>query len=241
MKLTFEELLKETEQSINKALYKYRYLKTEREELKQELLIHIWQVQEKGYLEKLENIKQVRAYIYRCCCNNLVDILIKEHKQGLWVTSSISKNDDFELTSLAKYTDNTLNCFYDRFLENYEKHLKEYRKQYYQKNKEYIQEYNKQYYQEHKEYALQYAKQYYQEHKEYTLQYAKQYREEHKEEIAAVKKSWAEKNKEHRQEYMKELYQKNRQKRIEYQREYRKRKKLEKEKENENNSKHLTR
>jgi hypothetical protein len=89
---------------------------------------------------------------------------------------------------------------------------KEYRKQYYQKNKEHDLEYQKKYNEIHKEKI-----------KEYQLDYQKKYYEEHKKEIITYKT-------EHQKEYHKIYQQKNREEINRQQRERRAKKKAEKEK-----------
>ena len=66
-------------------------------------------------------------------------------------------------------------------------YMKEYKKEYYEKNKEQIAAYNKEYNKKNKEQKATYMKEYYEKNKEQIVAYVKKYREENKEEIAIKK------------------------------------------------------
>lgn len=155
MKIEFEQIIKETTKTIDLVLYKFKRLKTDREDLKQEIIIKIWQLNEEGKFENITDINSLNKYVYKCAYNHLQSVLLKEHKQGLWVTESIYK-DNFELTDMVEYTDNTLNFFYDEYLE----YKKEYFKKYNIEHKEHIREVRKKWYEEHKEEKKAYQKKY---------------------------------------------------------------------------------
>lgn len=85
--------------------------------------------------------------------------------------------------------------------------MKEYRKQYYKKNKEEEKESHKQYYKE---------------NKEKIKEYKKQYREENKEEIKEYQNQWYQENKEKMKEYNKQYHKENKEKIKEYNKQYHK-------------------
>ena len=156
MKMEFEQLIKETTKTIDLALYKFKRLKTDREDLKQEIIIKIWQLNEEGKFEDITNIDNLNKYIYRCAYNHLQSVLLKEHKQGLWVTESIYKDDGFMLTDLEAYTNSNIDFFYDEYLE----YKKEYFRKYNIEHKEHLKEVRRKWYEEHKEEKKAYQKKY---------------------------------------------------------------------------------
>ena len=172
--LKFEDIYEEITRTVSLAVYKFRNrLKTDKEDLEQELLITIF-----NNLDKIEDVKNRNknwnGYIYGMCCNRLKELELKEHYQGLWITGAYED-----------YMTGTNSCFniVDPFLEQYRKRKNDSSKKYYHENKEKIKIRRLKYYHEHeeevKEYRKQYNKKYKQEHKKEIQQYNKKYNEEH--------------------------------------------------------------
>ena len=127
--MTYEEYVKELTLEINSLLKKFR-LKTDKEDLKQEAYILIWELFQQGRLDK-ENYK---GYFYNSFKYKLLQILEEEHKQGLWIKNSIYKAD-FTLTDCYSFNTDWEN-FIDPYLINLREKRKEYSKKYYEQNKE---------------------------------------------------------------------------------------------------------
>ena len=87
--------------------------------------------------------------------------------------------------------------------------LKEYHKEYYEKNKEKIAEHQKEYYEDNQEYIRARELKRYYDNKEHYLEWSKEYYQENKEHIKERSLQYYHKNKEHIKEYYKEYYQEN--------------------------------
>ena len=197
--LNFEDIYEEIKHCVSINIYHFRNrLKTDKEDLEQELLITVF-----NCLDKIEKVKQDngnwQGYVYGICCNELKNIELKEHKQGLWMTGAYE--DYMTGTSSAFEVE-------DHFLEWYKAYKNEHAKKYYQKNKEKVLEYSKKYRKENldkiKKYATLYSKKYYQENKEKIKIKVREWELNNKDRAKENRKIWEEKNKEHLKEYRKQ-------------------------------------
>lgn len=124
--MNFEEYMKELEPTINLLLNKFN-IKTEKEDLYQEAIILIWELYEQGRLDK----QNYKAYYYGALKNKLNNILLDEHKQGLWITTH---QIEFE----NEYS-NIDNIIIDEYLEKLRLRRNELQNKRYKDNPEYRQ------------------------------------------------------------------------------------------------------
>lgn len=87
--------------------------------------------------------------------------------------------------------------------------LKEYRKEYYQKNKDKLNEKHKNYRNQNQEKIKEKKKEYYGQNKDKAKEYGKNYRNQNQEKIKEYRKEHYQKNKEHEKERIKEYYEQN--------------------------------
>lgn len=198
---TFEQYLEELSPTINKLIYKYNGLKTEKEDLRQEATILLWSM-----MDKLNPLENPKAYFAKCLNTLFFKILIDEHKQGLWVSGSPTffvNGEEFDyLDIISEDSIHDIYITHDPWLENY-----------LEKQREYHKTYNKEYYQQHKEQHREYCRNYNfnkyhnnPDFREKCLQNRKQYcnNPENKEKIRAYAKGYYYRCLEKRKEYSKE-------------------------------------
>ena len=142
---TFEQYYEEFKPAINRMVYRFKGLKTNREDLFQEALILLWKI-----TDRLNTVNNPYSYFVAALRNIFVNILIDEHKQGLWATDSIYKQydgEEFNLLDRGNYTTDFNYNFYDPWLENYYQKRREYKREYRTRPEvqKYIKEYNKEY------------------------------------------------------------------------------------------------
>lgn len=97
------------------------------------------------------------------------------------------------------------NCCQNKYRVNNKERLKQYRKQYYKKNKEYFVQYR----QKNQEHIKQQEKQYREDNREYLKEWRKKHYRENKEQEAERMKKWRAENKEHCRQYNKQYHQDN--------------------------------
>lgn len=163
---TFEQYYEEFKPAINRMVYRFKGLKTSREDLQQEAAILLWKL-----TDKLNTMEKPISYFIAALRNVFSKILVDEHKQGLWATDSIYKQHDSEeynLLDRGNYTTAFNYNFYDPWLENY-----------YQRRREYYREYCSR--PEVKTKRTEYSRNYYYNNRERILEYQKIKNENHKE------------------------------------------------------------
>ena len=191
-------------------VHKFRGLKTNRDDLQQEALILLWKL-----TDKLNTVENPVAYFVAALRNIFVNILIDEHKQGLWSTDSIYKqydSEEYNLLDVRNCTTDFNYNFYDPWLENYYKRRREYKREYYRRPEvqKYIKEYNSR--PEVRERMRIYRREYYNnpENKEKLKEYRREYNS--RSDIKAKKNEYTKEynsrpeNKERIKEYKKEYY-----------------------------------
>ena len=201
---TFEQYLEELSPTINKLIYKYNGLKTEKEDLRQEATILLWSM-----MDKLNSLENPKAYFAKCLNTLFFKILIDEHKQGLWISASSTffvDGEEFDYLDIVS-TDSVSNIYitHDPWLENY-----------LEKQREYHRAYNKEYYEKHKEQHREYYRNYnYHKYhndpnfREKRLESRKKYynNPENREKIRACSRRYYYRHAEKRKEYAKEYRQ----------------------------------
>ena len=216
---TFEQYYEEFKPAINRMVYRFKGLKTSREDLQQEAAILLWKL-----TDKLNTMEKPISYFIAALRNIFTQILIDEHKQGLWATDSIYKqhnSEEYNLLDRGNYTTAFNYNFYDPWLENYYQRRREYRKEYYSRPevKERMRVYQREYYnrpevkekrkQDLKEYLSrpdvkakrnEYNRNYYYNNRERILEYQKIKNEKIKERYA-TDPEYREKHKEASREY----------------------------------------
>ncbi len=233
---TFEDYYVKLENVIDIWINKYKGMKTESEDLKQEAYILLF-----SNVDKLNEKEEFEAYFAGMLKNVFNQLLKIEHEQGLWIESSFSSNvDGEELNLLNTIESGQLQNVRDPWLEEYYKKRRDYQKEYRKKPgvKEKQREYQKRYCTrpEIKEQIKEYYKEYCSrpEVRERKREYHKEYNS--RPEVKELKRVFAKEyysrpeNKERRKEYQKQYREKpeNREKNREYQRQYREKKKQEK-------------
>ena len=179
---TFEQYYEEFKPAINRMLYRFKDLKTSREDLQQEAAILLWKL-----TDRLNTMENPIPYFVVALRNIFVNILIDEHKQGLWATDSIYKQHDgkeFNLLDIGNYTTAFNYNFHDQWLENYYHKRREYYKEY--NSRPEVKERMKAYRQrpEVKAKQTEYSRNYYYNNRERILEYQKTKNENHKERYA---------------------------------------------------------
>jgi len=87
--------------------------------------------------------------------------------------------------------------------------VKEYRKEWYLKNKEHVKEHKKEWYLKNKEHVKEHSKEWNLKNKEHAKEHSKKWYLKNKEHAKEHSKKWYLKNKEHKKEYRKKWYLKN--------------------------------
>lgn len=172
---TFEQYYEEFKPAINRMLYRFKDLKTSREDLQQEAAILLWKL-----TDKLNTMENPAPYFVSALRNVFIQILVDEHKQGLWATDSIYKQHDgkeFNLLDIGNHTTAFNYNFHDQWLENYYQKRREYCKEYYSRPE--VKERMKVYHQspEFKEKNRKNSNAYYHSHEEYRENQKKAARE----------------------------------------------------------------
>ncbi len=126
---------------------------------------------------------------------------------------SIFGNWNNFLNEVGDKTTITIKEYQKQYHEKNKEKRKEYQKQYHEKNKEKI----KKYYEKNKEKRKEYQKQYHEKNKEKRKEWQKKYNEENKDRIKEYNKNYNEENKEKRKEWQKKYNEKNKEKLKEYQ------------------------
>lgn len=179
-------------------------LKTPIEDVAQETLIRIF--------EKSEDIKeyeQKHLEGYACLTFRYIalNILLEEHKKGLWIQSSDTLKDKRSLYGVLNEKVSFLN---DPWLDEFYANRKKRGRENYQKNKERAAAY----YQEHREERIAYSRKYRQEHKDkilsYDRDYAKKRRQKYKDKLNAHQRAYYHRNADKIKQFHKELREKAR-------------------------------
>jgi len=135
------------------------------------------------YFEKfgIENFKIIRIKEYECYRGNRSDRKHLNVYEQLWISKTKNCVNKVNPFNLLKYNTDVMREYY-----------KEYRKEYYEKNKEQKKEYQKEYSKKNKEKISENQKEYYEKNREKLSQYQKEYRKEYyeknKDEISEKKK-----------------------------------------------------
>lgn len=209
---TFADYYTKLERVIDICIKKYDGLKSEKDDLKQEAYILLFE-----NIDKINEVDNYEAFFTQVLKNKYYGILVDEHKQGLHSTISLNYKKEDDDCDLLDFVDNAKEFIYgfsDEWYETYLKKRRQYDREYKKRPEvrakfyEYRKEYEKRPYV--KKRISDKKKQYYVKNRTNILEKQKEYHQRH--EI-----------KEKRKEYLKKYEERNRKKLREYQKEYRSR------------------
>lgn len=217
--MTYEDYLIKFDKLIKGVAYKFD-LKMDYEDRVQEGYIILYEKLDN--INKIDNENEQAAFLKTCMINHFKYINEKEHKQLLYITDSIYKEnntngDDFNLLENIEINDcRNLDCK-DDYIEKRREYQKKYQKEY--RNRPYYKEYRKRQYEKTKQYKIQHDKERREKRKELFYNMSKEDQERILEIYGCLTYFVNNTNPEtiaKKREYQKEYYKKNREKIREY-------------------------